>query len=123
LWVAVDARMDEIYAGAYRFVQGQWQAQLPPALFTLAALHGAWEAAPPSAVAGSALAAFAERLHTGAARRLDDDGDARAPALAALARTAWQHGQAVDAAQALPLYLRDKVALTTAERAAAKVIS
>jgi tRNA threonylcarbamoyladenosine biosynthesis protein TsaB len=123
LWVAVDARMDEIYAGAYRFVRGQWQAQLPPALFTLAALHGAWEAAPPSAVAGSALAAFDERLHTGAARRLDDDGDARAPALAALARTAWQHGQAVDAARALPLYLRDKVALTTAERAAAKVIS
>jgi tRNA threonylcarbamoyladenosine biosynthesis protein TsaB len=29
---------------------------------------------------------------------------------------AWQAGQAVPAEQALPLYLRDKVALTTAER-------
>jgi tRNA threonylcarbamoyladenosine biosynthesis protein TsaB len=120
LWVAMDARMDEVYAGAYRFVQGRWQADVPPALFTLPALQAAWEAEPPAAVAGSALAAFTERLQVGAARRLDDDSDARADALAALARAAWQHGEAVDAAQALPLYLRDKVALTTAERAAAK---
>jgi tRNA threonylcarbamoyladenosine biosynthesis protein TsaB len=43
----------------------------------------------------------------------------RAAALANLARQAWLQGQAVDAALALPLYLRDKVALTTAEREAA----
>jgi tRNA threonylcarbamoyladenosine biosynthesis protein TsaB len=120
LWVAMDARMDEVYAGAYRFVQGRWRADVPPALFTLPALHAAWQAAPPTAVAGSALAAFGERLNTGAAQRFDDGSEARASALAALARAAWQHGEAVDAAQALPLYLRDKVALTTAEREAAK---
>jgi tRNA threonylcarbamoyladenosine biosynthesis protein TsaB len=127
LWVTMDARMDEVYAGAYRLVQGRWQADVPPALFTLPALHAAWSDAPPTAVAGSALAAFGERLHTGSAQRLDDDNDndndARAQALAALARAGWAHGEAVDAAQALPLYLRDKVALTTAERQAVRATS
>jgi tRNA threonylcarbamoyladenosine biosynthesis protein TsaB len=71
-------------------------------------------------VAGSALAAFGERLDSGAARRLDDSGPVRAAALARLACAAWDQGEAIDAAQALPLYLRDKVALTTAERDAAR---
>jgi tRNA threonylcarbamoyladenosine biosynthesis protein TsaB len=42
----------------------------------------------------------------------------RARALLPLAKEAWAGGCAIDAAQALPLYLRDKVALTTAERLA-----
>jgi tRNA threonylcarbamoyladenosine biosynthesis protein TsaB len=122
LWVAMDARMDEVYAGAYRFANDAWQADVPPALFTLPALHAAWQAAPPTAVAGTALAALGARLNAGAAVRWDEEGsDARAEALAALARAGWRQGRAVDAAHALPLYLRDKVALTTAERAAAKV--
>ncbi len=123
LWVVMDARMDEVYAGGYGFEQGRWRALTPPALYTLAALHAAWRTAPPPAVAGSALGAFGARLDTGAAARLDEGSDARAPALAALARAAWAHGEAVDAAQALPLYLRDKVALTTAERAAARAVA
>jgi tRNA threonylcarbamoyladenosine biosynthesis protein TsaB len=122
LWVAMDARMDEAYAGAYRFVHGQWRVEREPALFTLPALQAAWAQQPLAAVAGSALAAFGPRLDIGTARRLDDD-DAladRAGALARLARAAWDRGEAIDAAQALPLYLRDKVALTTAEREAAR---
>jgi tRNA threonylcarbamoyladenosine biosynthesis protein TsaB len=39
-------------------------------------------------------------------------------ALATLAQTAWAAGAALDAALALPLYVRDKVAQTTAERTA-----
>ena len=35
-----------------------------------------------------------------------------------LAEALWARGAAVEASQALPLYLRDKVAETTAERAA-----
>jgi tRNA threonylcarbamoyladenosine biosynthesis protein TsaB len=42
----------------------------------------------------------------------------RAAALLRLAQAAWDAGEAVEAAQALPVYQRDKVALTTAERAA-----
>jgi tRNA threonylcarbamoyladenosine biosynthesis protein TsaB len=120
LWVVMDARMDEVYAGGYRFERERWHATHAPALFTLPALHATWAQQPPHAVAGSALAAFGERLSTRHAQRLDDAGSDRAGALARLARAAWAHGEAIDAAQALPLYLRDKVALTTAERDAAR---
>jgi tRNA threonylcarbamoyladenosine biosynthesis protein TsaB len=37
-----------------------------------------------------------------------------------LAQALWADGGAVDAAAALPLYLRDKVAQTTEERAAVR---
>jgi tRNA threonylcarbamoyladenosine biosynthesis protein TsaB len=123
LWVAMDARMDEVYAGAYRFDGQRWQVQHDAALFTLPALQAVWQALPPAAVAGSALAAFGERLRCGAARRLDAAETDRATSLARLARAAWAHGDAIDAAQALPLYLRDKVALTTAERMAARTLA
>jgi tRNA threonylcarbamoyladenosine biosynthesis protein TsaB len=117
LWVAMDARMDEVYAGAYRHEHERWRVQHDAALFTLQALHALWQ---PQAVAGSAIAVFGERLQCGNARRIDDAGVDRAASLARLARAAWAHGAAIDAAQALPLYLRDKVALTTAERSAAR---
>jgi tRNA threonylcarbamoyladenosine biosynthesis protein TsaB len=121
LWVAMDARMDEAYAAPYTFVDGRWQLGRAPALYTLPALQAAWQQAPAPAVAGSALVAFGARLSSGSARRWQDDAAVdRAGALARLARAAWAQGEAVDAAQALPLYLRDKVALTTAERAAAR---
>ena len=118
VWVAMDARMDEAYAAAYRRGDGQWVATHEPALWTVAALAAAWQRDPPTCVAGSALEAFADRLPSGPALRLGVPHD-RAAALANLARQAWLQGQAVDAALALPLYLRDKVALTTAEREAA----
>jgi tRNA threonylcarbamoyladenosine biosynthesis protein TsaB len=120
LWVAMDARMDEVYAGAYRFESDRWEVIHDAALFTLPALQAAWQLQPPLAIAGSALAAFDDRLPCGAARRVPEAGSDRAAALARLALAAWQQGAAIDAAQALPLYLRDKVALTTAERNAAR---
>jgi tRNA threonylcarbamoyladenosine biosynthesis protein TsaB len=120
LWVAMDARMDEVYAGAYRFEQQRWRCEAGPALYTLPALCAAWAQQRPPAIAGSALAAMGDRLDTGAARRLTDAGSDRAAALARLALDAFAAGQMIDAAQALPLYLRDKVALTTAERQAAR---
>ncbi len=120
LWVTMDARMDEVYAGAYCFDGQRWQVQHEPALFTLAALHALWQEEVPQAVTGSALAAFGERLLCDDARRIEEAGTDRAAALARLARAAWSRSEAIDAAQALPVYLRDKVALTTAERMAAR---
>ena len=64
-------------------------------------------------------AAFGDRLDPRGARRVDDAAP-RAAALLTLAARAWAAGEAVDAAQALPLYLRDKVALTIAEREAVR---
>jgi tRNA threonylcarbamoyladenosine biosynthesis protein TsaB len=112
-WVAMDARMGEAYAGAYRWQGDGWQLVEPPALWSPDALAQRWASEPPGWVAGSALAALA--LPSGAARRFEQPQD-RAAALLRLAQQAWQAGAAVDAADALPLYVRDKVALTTAER-------
>jgi tRNA threonylcarbamoyladenosine biosynthesis protein TsaB len=119
VWVAMDARMDEIYAAAYRRDGDDWLTAQAPALWSLPALLEAWRIAAPACVAGSALDAFAARLPTGAALRMAAP-QGRAAALARLAQAAWRRGEGQDAALALPLYLRDKVALTTAERDALK---
>lgn len=117
VWVAMDARMNEIYAAAYHPRDGDWTAEPAPALYTLPALAAAWQAAPPRRVAGSAVTAFAGRLPFGDAELQPREAD-RACALLRLACRAWARGEGIDPALALPLYLRDKVASTTAERAA-----
>ena len=122
VWVAMDARMDEIYAGCYRDGgDAGWQPVVAPSLTTPEALHAVWREAPPAVVAGSALAAFGERLDTGAAQRAPQE-HGRAAALGWLAAAGFARGDGVPADQALPVYLRDKVAQTTAEREAAKVL-
>jgi tRNA threonylcarbamoyladenosine biosynthesis protein TsaB len=115
--VVMDARMGEVYAGRYRWTGGRWQCQVAAALRTLDDLHAGWALQPPQCVAGSAVPAFGERLHSGAALRLAADVD-RAAALMRVAQQLWQEQGGIDAAQALPLYLRDKVAMTVAEREA-----
>lgn len=119
LWVAMDARMDEAYAAHYRHDGERWQALAAPALYTLPALAERWRASPPLALAGNAAAAFGARLDARGARLIDVERS-RAAALARLALAAWRDGPRLDAADALPLYLRDKVALTIDERAAAR---
>ena len=132
-WVAMDARMDEVYAAAYRYTgddshtgegspihaggRAGWQKWLAPRLWTLPALVDSWAAAPPARVAGNALAVFADRLPAPGARTWPTCAD-RAAALLQLAAQAWHRGDRQPADQALPLYLRDKVAQTTAERQA-----
>jgi tRNA threonylcarbamoyladenosine biosynthesis protein TsaB len=116
-WVAMDARMDEVYAAAYDHGPGGWVPRVAPQLYTLGALADAWQAAPPVSVAGSAIQAFGDRLPWGAARLWPHTQD-RAAALLRLAEAAWAAGAGVPADAALPLYLRDKVAQTTAERLA-----
>ena len=121
--VAMDARMDEAYAARYRFDGSRWHMLEAPALRTAAALEAAWRHAAPAVVAGSALAALGARLHwPPGARRVEREHD-RAAALLHLAEEAVARGEAMDAAAALPLYLRDKVALTSAEREAARAAS
>jgi len=120
VWVAMDARMDEIYAAHYHWAEGAWRTVVAPALVTLEGLHASWRERPPQAIAGTAPAAFGVRLEGGAAQIV---GDARpvASALLTCAQAAWSRGSATDAELALPLYLRDRVALTSEEREAAKV--
>ena len=112
VWVAMDARIGEIYAAHYRWADAAWQVVQAPALYRPEVLAAHWGT--PAAVAGTALTAYAAAL--GTLPRCWPQARSRAAALGALALAAWQRGAALDAAEALPVYVRDKVALTTAER-------
>ncbi|MRD48709.1 tRNA (adenosine(37)-N6)-threonylcarbamoyltransferase complex dimerization subunit type 1 TsaB [Caenimonas koreensis] len=109
----LDARMDEVYAAAYEFRAGRWHAASPITLGApehVAAGDG-W------ALAGNALVIHEARLPQGH-RRIES-----LPHAAALLRVApalLAAGLATDAAHAMPLYIRDKVAQTTDERAAVR---
>lgn len=115
--VAVDARMGEVYAAAYRHVGDAWQTVEAPALADPAALAArlAAEDREAWAVAGNSLSVHAGAWAAWSGGRWPDAAP-RADALLALAEAAWRRGERLDAAQALPLYVRDKVAQTTAER-------
>ena len=119
--VCMDARMDEVYAGLYRWQGERWLTLAAPALYSLPALAAqGWQA---QALCGSALSAFGDRLagFDAVELRVASEQD-RAGALLRVAEQAWREGRVLDAAEALPLYLRDKVAQTTVERAAAKTL-
>ncbi len=122
--VAMDARMGEIYAAHYVHDGRRWQVRSAPGLWAPADLAQAWAAQPPAHAAGSALPFFTETLSAACPRtQAVDVDDDRASALAELASQAWRAGAGCDAADALPVYLRDKVAQTTAEREAARALA
>jgi len=113
----LDARMGEVYWAQYRFGDGKWIAVVAP---TLSAPQ---DVAPTAAdglqACGNGLAeyaaAFADKPFAQAAL---PDIVPHARELALLARAALAAGQGVPAAQAQPIYLRNKVAYTSAERQA-----
>ncbi|MFM6989997.1 MAG: tRNA (adenosine(37)-N6)-threonylcarbamoyltransferase complex dimerization subunit type 1 TsaB [Rhodoferax sp.] len=119
----LDARMEEIYAATYAFAGDQWTALQAPCLVAPPDLapwalpapgDGGWHA-----WAGNALGVYADRL----ALPPSVPGVAALPtaqAMLQLAPALLAAGHAVPASQALPLYVRDKVAKTTAERAVEK---
>lgn len=119
---ALDARMGELYLAAYEKRDGAWVALIEPCLckpgnapqIVGANWFGAGNgfAVNPSTSSGQALAARYGRQLCG----VDTLAMPRASAVARLAAGAFAKGHAVDAALALPLYLRDKVALKTSER-------
>jgi tRNA threonylcarbamoyladenosine biosynthesis protein TsaB len=109
----LDARMDEVYSACYLYEGVRWRQ------------HGEISLGKPESVrvpegyalAGNAGAVYGDRLPAAAGCM------AAMPTAAALLRLAPMliaDGQARPAAQARPLYIRDKVAQTTAERAAAR---
>lgn len=123
--VAMDARMGEIYGGVYEASANGWRALREPALYGLADWNVVLEqhARSLQLLAGSAPRVFGPRLHAVAGVVVREAERDRAAALLRLSRQAFAAGAAVDAALALPLYLRDKVALTTAERATAAAVA
>ncbi len=115
----LDARMGEVYAATYVFQDGHWLTLREPCL-TSPEQAAAWLAAlpPDGLVAGNALCAHPGILGGWSGPVLPAIGPT-AQAIVRLAPSWLAAGLAVDAADALPLYVRDKVALTTLEREAA----
>lgn len=117
---AMDARMGETYLAAYSRMGGDWEAAIEPGLYPsggLPPLPGReWVAT------GSGFDAF-DWLRAAYAAQVSHrlEGDLpRAGAVARVAARRLARGQALAAELAAPLYLRDKVAMTTAERKATR---
>jgi len=114
VFACLDARMNEVYFAAYA-VAGDAVTELQ-----------APQVAPPNMVAlpvgddwigcGDGFASYGAALPQPA--RVRADVWPTAAAVAALAAPLLARGEGGDAAQAMPFYVRDKVALTTAERLA-----
>lgn len=112
---ALDARLDEVYFAAYERQGDQWRALVEPCLSAIGELPRlpgtGWTGV------GSGFAILDQELahHL----QLSDTHPQRFPeaaAVAALGARLLASGGGVDAAAAQPLYLRDKVAMTTLER-------
>ncbi len=113
----LDARMDEMYVQRWACRAGQWASlgdcsltrpedlRLDPA---------------DSVVAGNVFAVYAARLPVFADPVLRVQALPTAQAMLRLAPALLAQGHGVGADAALPVYIRDKVALTTEERALAK---
>jgi tRNA threonylcarbamoyladenosine biosynthesis protein TsaB len=129
--VLLDARMDEMYVATYAFDGAQWTTLQGAALVR----PEEWVSVPNVlALAGNVFAVYGQQLETvaqGIGSLIAQDAQpaditmrmTALPTATAMLRLAPQllaQGKAVPAAQAVPTYIRDKVAKTTAERAADK---
>lgn len=113
----LDARMNEMYVQSYEFSSGLWISLKDCALIRPEDLT------PDSTtdlLAGNVFGVYAGRLPASLASLTRIPALPSASALLRLAPALAAAGQCVDAALALPLYVRDKVALTTEERARLK---
>lgn len=112
--VVLDARMEEVYWAQYRYRDG-WQEVIAPRLCAPAAV------APAGSViaCGNGLTAYSSAF---AAASFTQDAQLgvmpHAAQIAQLAQIEFAAGRMMNARDAQPVYLRNKVALTTAEREA-----
>jgi tRNA threonylcarbamoyladenosine biosynthesis protein TsaB len=113
----LDARMGEVYWAQYAVdAQGGCRVLVAP---TLSAPGELRQSVLPSAMVacGNGLAAYAEAFE-GWACSMQPDIMPHAIEIGQLARIAFRAGAVLSAAQAQPLYLRNKIAYTSAERLA-----
>jgi len=116
VWVVMDARMEEVYAAQYGFEHGQWRVLDAPMLARVGVLQAAWGGGAPGVVGRPRhWRCLGPSAHVRRALHAASAAPGRCAAEAWRARPG-PHGQAVPAEAALPLYVRDQVALTTAQR-------
>lgn len=115
----VDARMDQIYLAAYEHTHNGWRCVQDAEVLRPEDVHWPKDWAAQSFVAaGNAWGLYAGRWPV-ALQAQQMAAMPTAEALLRLAPQAWREGLAVAPEEALPLYIRDKVAQTIAERAQA----
>ena len=119
---AIDARMREVYVAAYEYQDERWRERI-------ASIVVKPEAAPlpPGAgwlAAGSGFSAYPALRSRFAAATTGIDADIvpSAAAIGTLALPRFAAGEGVPARDAAPVYLRHRVAVTVAERAAGAVL-
>lgn len=116
---AIDARMDEVYLGAYeRDANGLACALTPPWLAPPRAFR--YPAEGPWVAVGTGWGRYEAELRAGAGgviERVDGQALPRASVALRLGQAAFARGEALDADALAPLYLRDRVALTLDEQA------
>ena len=113
----LDARMGEVYHAAYERVADDWREVCAPGLYkpeAVPALQGeGWTGC------GSGFAVFRTQLlarYAGQMAKVIDGLAPHAREVAAIAARRFAREEAVDPADALPLYVRNKVALKVSER-------
>lgn len=114
----LDARMNEVYWAHYRYRDEQWQAVVEPSLSGLDTALLYASAAHLSLVLGKGLELPHQFAHLPQTFEMP-----HAQFAANLAMTDLAHGRQIAAALAQPVYLRNKVAQTTAERLLARTVS
>ena len=122
--VGMDARMQQVYWAHYQFIDGQLHTRTAPSLDDVAIFTEHIRVLQePCAVVGNAHQAFAEvaqmcvqNNHVNIAEI--DHSAPHAEHLLPVANVAWREGRAIPPEQLQPLYVRDKVAMTIAEREA-----
>jgi tRNA threonylcarbamoyladenosine biosynthesis protein TsaB len=113
----LDARMGEVYHATYVKHAGAWQAVIEPGLYkpeAVPAIEGSdWVGA------GSGWQTYGEVLSHVYQEQLQDVLPELLPSASAILRLAkplFASGQPLPAAEAMPIYIRNRVALKTAER-------
>ena len=114
----LDARMDEMYLQCYEFSSRQCRSIMD---CTLIRPENLVPEPSTQLLAGNVFGVYAGRLPAALASLPCVEAFPTATALLRLAPALAAAGLCVDAALALPLYVRDKVALTTEERAQARI--
>jgi tRNA threonylcarbamoyladenosine biosynthesis protein TsaB len=114
---AIDARMNEVYWAVYESDGGRPHEIAAPALAKATDLPALVQRYAADALAGNALAASAGALAAFAGTKVPRAA-ASAYRIAELARAAYAAGDVLAPEAAAPIYVRDRVALTVAERQA-----
>ena len=121
LWVVLDARMGEAYVAAMIWDGEQWLYQAPPQVLKPAAVIAQILAGPRGRLGcGSGFAAYPQLGEALSAHLTQCDASSALDetSLIDVGERAWRSGGTVAVDEALPLYVRDKVAMTTLERGA-----